>query len=200
MGRGRFEIRGRLRSTLLMVWFVGSFARPAAAQSAPGVRVETREQRYELPDVTLTGIIERLNSTNLEGSETPLAQGLTQYDIQPDWRPTAAGGRCRASDVELLVRIVITLPTWPGAPGRPVSERTSWQTIESAIREHEYLHRDLTVEAAEALVDSLRRLETSGCRALRQVVAGEIALAGDRLREAHAELDRSTPKRLSVGG
>jgi len=190
-------MRRLLTSTLALV---SLYAAQASAQSTAGVRVETREQRYELPEVTLTAVIERLNSTSLEGSEAPLAQGLTQYDIQPDWRPTAAGGRCRASGVELHVRIVITLPVWPGAPRRPASERTSWQTIESAIREHEYTHRDLTVEAAEALVASLRGLETNGCRALRQVVAGEIALAGDRLREAHAELDRRTPKRLSVGG
>ena len=184
-----------------------SFAGPVAlsGQSAASrtpedaVVVESSEAYYALPDTTLSDVIARLNRTRLAGAGGQMSQGLTEYHIQPSWRPVGAGGRCRVSSLTLEVQVRITLPTWPGEVTRPEEERASWRTIEDAIRSHEYRHRDLTVGAAEDLARDLEALETRGCRALEQAFAGEVALADARLQEAHAQLDRDTPARLTVG-
>lgn len=164
-----------------------------------GVIVESSEAYYTVPDTTLSDVIARLNSTRLVGAGGRMSQGLTEYHIQPEWTPAGRGGLCRVSNLTVHVRVRITLPTWPGETGRPVEERASWRTIEGAIREHEYEHRALTVEAAEALVARLGELETRGCRSLEQAFAGAVALADARLQEAHEQLDRETPARLSIG-
>jgi len=172
------------------------------AQSGPSrdvLRVEASEAYYALPDSSLSGVIERLNRTRLEGAGGQMSQGLTEYHIQPTWRPAGADGRCRVSDLTVTVQVRITLPSWPGQAGRPAEEQASWRAIEDAIRTHEYRHRDLTVDAARSLAANLARLRTRGCRALEQAFAGEVALADERLEEAHAQLDRDTPSRLSVG-
>lgn len=176
------------------------FALPAQAASPhEAVRLEASEAYYALPDSTLSGVIERLNRTRLRGAGGQMSQGLTEYHIQPSWRPAGAGGRCRVSDLTLTVQVRITLPSWPGGARRPADEQASWRTIEDAIRTHEYRHRDLTVHAAQSLAHNLEQLRTRGCRALEQAFAGEVALADERLEEAHAQLDRDTPARLSVG-
>lgn len=163
------------------------------------VVVEFSETYYALPDSTLTDVIARLNRTRLAGAGGQMSQGLTEYHIQPSWQPAGAGGRCRVSRLRLEVQVRITLPSWPAERFRPEAERTSWETIEDAIRSHEYRHRDLTVEAAKTLAHELEALETRGCRALEQVFAGAVALADARLEEAHEQLDRDTPARLTVG-
>ncbi len=162
------------------------------------VQIEFVEVYYTLQDTTLTEVIARLNRTRLAGAGGEMSQGLTEYYIQPSWRPLVVGRRCRVSHLTLRVQIRVTLPTWPSETDRPPEERASWQTIEGAIRSHEHQHRDLTINAARALADDLNALETPGCRALRQAFSGKVALAGERLDEIHAQFDRDTPERLSI--
>lgn len=170
------------------------------AQTRPGaVVLDETERYYELEDTTLTQVIARLNRMQLSGAGGRASQGLTEYHIQPSWRPVGAGGRCRIANLTLTVQVVITLPSWPGHVDRPDDEQASWSEIREAIRTHEYRHRDLTVDAAESLAVELATLETRGCRALEQAFAGQVALAGQRLREAHERFDRETPVRLTVG-
>ena len=162
------------------------------------VQIEFVEVYYTLTDTTLTEVIARLNRTRLAGAGGEMSQGLTEYYIQPSWRPLGVGGRCRVSDLTLRVQIRVTLPEWPSRADRPAVERASWATIEDAIRSHEHRHRDLTIGAARSLARDLNSLEAGGCRELEQLFSGEVVLAGVRLDETHAKLDRETPERLSI--
>lgn len=187
---------------LFVLWAVYPLSVSAQGISEGGdsdvVQIEFVEAYYTLQDTTLTEVIARLNRTRLAGAGGEMSQGLTEYYIQPSWRPLGVGGRCRVSDLTLRVQIRVTLPAWPSGTERPTEEWASWQTIEGAIRSHEHQHRDLTIDAARALADDLNALETPGCRALRQAFSGKVALAGERLDEIHAQFDRNTPERLSI--
>lgn len=193
---------GPLVSILLLAVFPLAVAAQHEAEAGDSnpVKIEFVEVFYTLPDTTLTEVIARLNRTRLAGAGGEMSQGLTEYYIQPSWRPLGVDGRCRVSDLTLRVQIRVTLPRWPSRSDRPAKERVSWDTIEDAIRSHEHRHRDLTIEAARILASDLNALEAQGCRALEQVFSGEVALAGVRLDEIHAEFDRDTPGRLSIGG
>lgn len=172
---------------------------PAAGQVTPTIDVRVTERQYEVKGDSLSVVVSKLNRMRVPGGGGRPSQGATRYDIVPEYRALAGGGRCRVADLRVDVRISITLPTWPELDSRPVDERERWDTIEEAIREHEYAHRDLTVEGARALAESLDGRETRGCGALRQVVRSQLSVHGARIREAHAELDRTTPPRLPIG-
>ena len=169
------------------------------AGDVQGVRLDTRVEYYEVPDTTLSEAVARLNQTRLQGPQGPPSQGLTRYSIDAEWRAVAGDGACRVEDVVVTVDIVITLPEWPVLAERPENEQRGWAVIDRALRDHEYAHRDLTVEAAKALREDLEGRETVGCGTLEQVVQTALRLAGGRLHEAHEELDRSTPARLPIG-
>jgi len=164
-----------------------------------GVHVDSAEDYYVLSERTLRNVIARLNETHLQGPDRPPSQGLTRYDIRPEWNAVAQGGKCRVRDAEIYVHITVTLPQWPAVDDRPDDEQAGWRTIDDAIREHEYGHRDLILAASGELVDEIRGLDASDCAALRQEVAGTLSAADQRLLAAHADLDRATPPRLSVG-
>jgi predicted secreted Zn-dependent protease len=165
----------------------------------PGLHVDVHEERYDLQDPTLHDVVARLNETRLRGPEHPPSQGLTRYDIRPEWTAVVGRGRCRVREVEIFVKVTMTLPQWLVVEHRPDGEVEGWTTIEHAIREHEYAHRDLVVGAAAALLEDLRGLDAIGCGTLRQIVVSTLSVADERLREAHAALDQATPPRISVG-
>jgi predicted secreted Zn-dependent protease len=171
---------------------------PVAAQSATArpPAIDFTIRTYELPDERLSDVIARLNEMRLEGDGGPRSQGLTQYYIQPEWSPRASGGTCRVARMQLEVQIVVTLPEWPGVARAPEEERTRWEAILAAIRDHEFAHRDLTIEAAREITEVLSGLEASGCMNLRRAVAGTLSIHGGRLDEAHAKLDAATLDRL----
>lgn len=172
---------------------------PARDDAAPRIDVQVTEREYEVTGDSLEVVVAKLNRMRVPGADGRPSQGSTRYDIVPEYRALAGGGLCRVADLRVDVRIGITLPTWPQLDSRPMEEREGWETIEGAIREHEYAHRDLTVEGARALAASLDGRETRGCGALRQVVRSQLSVHGARIREAHAELDRTTPPRLPIG-
>jgi predicted secreted Zn-dependent protease len=147
-------------------------------------------------EVSLSAVIQRLNTQRLEGADAPLSQGLTTYRITPTWQPAASGGVCRVARMTLRVEVTIVLPSWSGAQNVIESERVRWGNIFGAIQAHEHQHRDLTVQAAQELLAALSRLEARGCASLRRAFAGEVARADDRLSEAHEEFDRAAPTRL----
>ena len=171
----------------------------AIGSDTPGLHVDAREEYYTLDEPTLGGVLVRLNSMRLEGEGAALSQGLTRYRVRPSWRPAASGGRCRVGGLELRVEITVTLPAWLQVDEASKSDRSRWELIADAIREHEYAHRDLTLGAIEALLTSLGSLEARGCTALRRAVAAELALADARQTDAHVELDRATSSRLIIG-
>lgn len=165
-----------------------------------GLTVDVSVEYYDVDEPTLTTVIARMNGMRLEGPGAAPSQGLTQYSVVPRWQARASGGVCRAADVEVDVVMTITLPRWPLVETRPDSEQTGWATIETAIREHEFIHRDLTYSAAVRLLEALQGVEARGCLTLSRVVDSRLAIEGHDLREAHEELDRTTPVRLSIGG
>ena len=171
----------------------------AGQEPVEGVRVSEEILYYDVPGTSLSAVVAALNGARLEGPDGPLSQGLTRYFIKPEWTSRASGGACRVAQAELLVDIDITLPRWSASASRPDEEQERWERIETAIREHEYGHRDLVVDAARELLSTMQGLEARGCGTLDDVVASTLSVADGRLRDAHATLDRETPTRLPIG-
>lgn len=164
-----------------------------------GLRVSEEILYYDVPGTSLSAVVTALNSARLEGPDGAPSQGLTRYFIKPEWTSRASGGACRVAQAEVFVDIDITLPRWSASADRPDDEQERWSKIEAAIREHEYGHRALVLEAAGELLSTIRGLAARGCGTLDDVVTSTLSVADGRLREAHATLDRETPTRLRVG-
>ncbi len=198
MGGGVADVEGQVVPTTEV-----TRARPGTPMGPPlvaGIHVDLREEYYDVDVETLSEVARRLNGMRLQGPGAPPSQGLTTYHIRPEWSARAQGGRCVVRHAQIHVDVVITLPRWPRVFDRPVQEREGWATIDRAIREHEYAHQTLILDAAEELLDELRGLDARGCSVLRQTVASKVAVAGERLDRAHRTLDEETPPRLWIGG
>ena len=194
---------GRARIVALLAW-AAPLAGQGPSDDAPpvalpdGVTVDASIEYYDLDAADLRGVVDMLNRMRLEGPGGRPSQGLTRYWISPNWRVQAGGGECRVVHVDVSVEILITLPRWRVVRGRPVEEQEGWERIESAIREHEFVHRDLAIEAAGELREEMSGLRARGCGTLRDVVSSTLSIVNGRLEQAHADFDRDTPPRLSI--
>ena len=181
-------------STVLL-WLV--VAVPAACQSPaqpnlrPGLQIVVREDRYRVEAETFQEMIAVLNDMRLEGERARLSQGLTVYRVVPRWRYQPGSGGCAMISAEAEVEITVKLPLWPGFANASDEHRLRWQSILGSIREHEYEHRDITVDSASELLQDLFALRASTCRALNGAAEAALALAEEALRSRHAELDGS---------
>jgi predicted secreted Zn-dependent protease len=174
---------------------LGAGARPDSLPH-PGVRVDASEEHYPVGEVTLSEVIARLNRTRLLGPQGPLSQGLTSYHVRPEWSTAVRPGSCRVATLTLHVRIVVTLPRWEARDAAPEPHRARWARILGAIRDHEHTHRDLVLDAAERLHETLTALEAGTCATLGRAFDATLAIADAELKEAHRALDEATPARI----
>ena len=163
---------------------------PAQPNLRPGLQIVVREDRYPVEAETFQGMIDELNDMRLEGERAQLSQGLTVYKVVPRWRYQPDSGGCAVISAEVNVEITVRLPLWPGFATATAEHRLRWQGILGSIREHEYEHRDITIESAGELLENLFALRASTCRALNGAAEAALALAEEVLRSRHAELDR----------
>ncbi len=155
----------------------------------PGLQIVIQEDRYRLEAVTFQQMIAVLNDMRLEGERARLSQGLTVYKVVPRWKYQPNGGDCAVISAEVKVEITVKLPLWPGFATATAEHRHRWQGILGSIREHEYEHRDITIESAGELLESLLALRAGTCRALNRAAESALAIAEEALRSRHAELD-----------
>ena len=125
----------------------------------------------------------------LRGRRVRSGQGLTCYQVVLSWHFNRGDGECVLSEVKVDVEITITLPRWPGVTRVPEVERLRWHEIRHRIEQHEYTHRDFTVEMAKELISELRALRARTCGALDRAAQRALALSGAALRERHAAFD-----------
>lgn len=161
-----------------------------APLAVPGLRIEAREERYELDAERFSQVAALLNQMRIEGEDAPLSQGLTRYSIRPEWRYRPTEDGCEVSRATVDVDITIVLPRWPGAQHASEPEKRRWKEVLEAITRHEYTHRDITVELAGKLLATLRSLEAGTCSALGRAAEGALALVDEELQERHAQFDR----------
>ena len=138
---------------------------------------------------TFQQMIAVLNGMRLEGERARLSQGLTVYKVVPRWKYQLGSGGCAMISVE--VEITVKLPLWPGFANASDEHRLRWQGILRSIREHEYEHRDITIDSASELLQNLFALRARTCRALNGAAEAALALAEEALLSRHAELDGS---------
>ena len=182
-----------------MLFALAAGTTPGAAQSpgqvawgtmrALGLEAEVTEYRFPVSGLTPQNAISRIGlegPVDLDGGE---AHGFTSFDLRPSWLPVRLPDGCVARHVRVAATVEIHLPLWTGLPTADEDERIRWHHFEAPLKRHEYAHRDITLQAATALLFSIRAARASDCPRLVRIVTGIIDRTGTSLDRSHAELD-----------
>jgi len=160
------------------------------------VRSSTQTRSYSVGGTTAASLVSYMRSNPFHGSK-----GDAIANIRPSYALNIAtkqsGGTCRASDVTLNIRFVMTLPQARSASAMGSSTRSAWNSFVAFARSHEQTHRSIYVQCGNAFVAKAERLTASNCASLqasiRKLLETEKAVCEGRQRA----FDRSDYRRLA---
>jgi len=174
---------------------------PAAAHSqatleaAPGVRVSTTYEYYDVQGATEREIRARLKRSGPEGHDA-----FTRWHIRWSYPHAVAGGRCAPGPVTVDVRITFIFPRWTPPAAASDDLRRQWATVLAGLERHEDGHRDIALRAAREIQETLRALPPrASCAEVNRAAtaAGQAIL--ERSRREHERYDEVTKHGLTQG-
>ena len=134
--------------------------------ASAGVRTSTQTQSYSVGGTTAASLVSYMRSNPFHGS-----RGDAVANIRPNYAlnvaTTQAGGTCRASNVTLNIRFVMTLPRARSAGAMASGTRSAWNSFVAFTRRHEETHRSIYVKCGNDFVAKAERLTASSCAALQ---------------------------------
>lgn len=173
-------------------------AGPLLAQDSPAdvtlpaeIRTDEREIRYRITGSTPAELRRSmLDAGPEEGGGRFYAYTSWHVRWRYDYAPS--GGVCRMDDVDVRFRSRIQLPRWD--PPADADDRTvsAWRDFVTALREHEYGHRDIGARAARDILERLRSMTVRRCDDMSERANAEAHGILDLYRLREDRYDRTT--------
>ncbi len=170
----------------------------SSAATDDGMRVLVSVDHLILQAASYRGARRELERVGPLAASGELANGVTDYDLNPRLKPQSDGTTCHATAVVVDVSVRILLPEWLGASLVPVKQYDRWRTFITTLTSHENAHRDVTIRAAETLRARLADLSEPTCPRLIRKVERTMHTARAELDAAHAALDRADATAVAV--
>lgn len=128
-----------------------------------GVRLDDDVVTYPVEGRTVGEVRVALARAALRHTGT-FFHGLQQSTLSWRWQALApVPGGCAARGVEVVATSRITVPRWTPTPDAEPGLAERWAAYDAALRVHERGHEALAVDAAGALVRTLRGLRPASC-------------------------------------
>ncbi len=142
------------------------------AYSPPAIEVKERVEYYRIQGRTVNELAAQMKLLGPVGSVTgKRASGYTDSEVVWEHARETHEGKCRLSELNVSVTIVTTLPEWVRTrPGRSALA-AQWSRFMAKLREHEAVHRQHGLQAAEAVRTAVGAIPTQpDCRSLERAV------------------------------
>jgi predicted secreted Zn-dependent protease len=157
-----------MRQLLLLALSLGT-----AHQILAQVAVQDQVKHYAIHGTTARELAREMRNkgpTLLSGTR---AFAFTHWVV--DWNPRiqVADNRCSIAAAEVMVVITMTLPEWDGSHAEPKLQ-AHWDRFYAALVTHEQGHRQIGLEAGQAIERELMALAADRCDLLR-LRASELA-------------------------
>lgn len=131
--------------------------------SSPVAHVEVSEsiQRYTIEGKSSSDLRRQMDAL---GPVDPLSgkrmSGYAKWNVRWSFQYVPDNGNCRISDYKVLLDAVITLPTWSREAEAKPKMRDGWNHFLDKLMLHEHGHRDIGLQAANAVAAALAGAES----------------------------------------
>ena len=180
-GLARFAIAG-----IITIGLVGD--------ALAGISSSTTTRYYSVGGTSKASLATKMRSNPFRGDNGGAVANIRpKYSLKVATRQ--AGGACRATDIDLDVRFVMTLPR-ASEGAMAAGTRASWRGFVGFARRHESTHRSIYLQCARNFMVKAQKLSGASCGGL-QAQARRLLAAEDRACDRrHAAFDRSERRRL----
>lgn len=160
----------------------------------PGVSLEERETAYPVRGRSVEALGRSL-AENGPVWDREHVWGIAHWGVRWGWRTTSHGGGCRLVEIRVHLGTEVTLPEWQDEVTAPAELRVRWNDFLTALRAHEYGHRNRGFLAAGEIHAALLGVRSADCLDIDEVAE---AVARDVL-ERHLALDAEYDRRTLHG-
>lgn len=163
--------------------------------SAPGVRVSTTYEYYDVQGATEREVRAQLKRSGPQGHDA-----FTRWHIRWSYPHAVTGGRCAPGPVTVDVMITFIFPRWTPPAAAPADLRRQWASVLVGLERHEDGHRDIALKAAHEIHETLTALPPrASCTEVNRAAtsAGQAIL--DRSRREHEHYDAATKHGFTQG-
>ncbi len=177
---------------ILMSWGCGQMMGSRALPSLPrGVRAEALELPYIVTGTTVPEIRLSLRTaaTAALGSGRT---GLHRSRLRYSYRYRHQGTDCVMTSVTIELESAIQVPRWTDREAADSTLVAMWDTYITALRGHEYTHRQYLYRRARDISRELYRIKSPTCDSMQSRANSTVQLINDRYRELNEQFDEES--------
>lgn len=161
-----------MRSAIVLFLLSLGAADPNGPPDAPAPMIGVVEERFETVYYDVPGRTAQALATSL-ATRGPEYQGrrffgLTEWEVSVEYHWTERPAGCTMEDVTIHLAVETHLPRRSDDLDHDAELRAEWDGFVERLDAHERGHRDLAVEAADAMRHQLGALRAVDCHAMRR--------------------------------
>lgn len=164
---------------------------PADVALPPEIATDEQEIRYRVTGSTPAELRASMLASGPEESGGRF-YAYTSWHVRWRYDYGPAGGVCRMEDVNVRYRSRIQLPRWDSPRDADDEMVAAWREFVTALREHEYGHRDIGARAARDIHRRLRSMSVRRCENMSERANAEAHGILDLYRLEEDRYDRTT--------
>ncbi len=177
---------------ILMSWGCGQMMGARALPSLPrGVRAEVWEVPYIVTGTTVPEIRLSLRTAATAALGSGRV-GLHRSRLRYSYRYRHQGTYCVMTSVTIELESAIQVPRWTDREAADSTLVAMWDTYITALRGHEYNHRQYLYRRARDISRELYRIKSPTCDSMQSRVNSTVQLIDDRYRELNEQFDEES--------
>ncbi|MCW5588752.1 MAG: DUF922 domain-containing protein [Legionellales bacterium] len=157
------------------------------------IKIMDKTEHYSIQGKTIEDVRQAMNIARLNHPELTDFCAYTKWQVNWQYRYFPSQQGCRLNNIEVTANIIILLPRWENVASTDLVSRQSWERFYHALVRHERGHREIAINAANAIARELNlQPMASNCQVLTQLAneKGNQLLQSYRAKEI--EYDRIT--------
>lgn len=165
---------------------------PEANAEKPGLNEDTTYNYYTVYGSTPNEIYaqtKKCGPDTLEG----IFEGSTDYRIRWSYKYSWDNQEnCKITSVAVGLKVKINLPKWERPEGVAQTTIDYWDTSSANLKDHEGVHRQISIDAAGKILKSLQELPIQNCQQIEQSSESMAMSIYDQIIVDQSELDART--------
>ncbi|MCE2571633.1 DUF922 domain-containing protein [Motilimonas eburnea] len=126
---------------------------------------------YDLEAQSMYELFQKIRIVGPAGQAGNKAAGKASYNMNWQLAFEQKGNQCRVGDAGVDIEIDIVVPRWLNVDEQSEKAQAQWQIYLGGLLDHESGHKDIVVNAAEQLIESIKVAPTNlNCAQLQQRV------------------------------
>jgi len=177
---------------IFMSWGCGQMMGARALPSLPrGVTAEASELPYNVTGTTVPEIRLSLRTAATAALGSGRV-GLHRSRLRYRYRYRHQGTYCMMTSVTIELESAIQVPRWTDREAADSTLVAMWDTYITALRGHEYTHRQYLYRRARDISRELYRIQSPACNSMQSRVNSTVQLIDDRYRELNEQFDEES--------